>query len=284
MSSVAIDQEFDAPSIAAMSYNELIGLVRETNRPPGGSAVLRLIARQLFLSPAKTVLEIGCATGWTSLELASLTGCHIVAIDINAASIEEARRRADDAGVTTVDYRVADALALPQADRSIDVLFCGNVTSLISDGERAMREYVRVLKPGGALVAIPMYYVRPPADELVDAVRAAIQVNIPVNFRDDALGPFHGLGLAVDEIHDFTFDAIPPDEVESYCDMILARPHLAALDAEARSALSEVYRAQMQLFRLNLSHMGFSVLIFRKPQDDAEPELFSATPVPPAGS
>lgn len=269
-----------ADDIRAMSYNELIGLVRETNRPPGGSKILQLIANRLFLSPAKTVLEIGCATGWTSISLASLSNCQAVAIDINPASIAEARRRSADAGVTGIDFRVADALNIPLPDRSIDVVFCGNVTSLLSDAQGAMREYVRVLRPGGALVAIPMYYVQQPSDELVVDVRRAIQVAIPVHFKDAAIEPFRQLDLAIDEIHDFVFDSLSYDEVESFCDLILSRQHLATLDSNARSALSEVYRQQMQLFRRNLSMMGFSVMIFRKPQVDAEPELFTASPAP----
>ena len=96
-----------------MSYNDLIGLVRETNRPPGGIKVLEAIASRLLLGPNKHLLEIGCATGWTSIELGLLTGCRITAIDLNPASVAEARRRADRAGLTNVEFEVADASDLP---------------------------------------------------------------------------------------------------------------------------------------------------------------------------
>ncbi len=280
MSQVTIEQAIDTltpEAIAQMSYNELIGLVRETNRLPGGLRALQLVAHRLFLGPTKHVLEIGCATGWTSIELASLCGCRITAIDINPVSIAEARSRLSSTALEGVEFKVADAHHIPAADGSVDVVICGNVTSLVSDPERAMREYVRILKPGGSLVAVPMYYVSMPSDELLDDVRRAIRVQISANDRAAAIAPFERLGLAVHEVHDFTFDTIPPEQVTSFCEELLARPHLDALSARSRTALARVYHSQMQLFRRNLALMGFSVMILRMPRRHEDRELFLAS-------
>ena len=140
-----------------------------------------------------------------------------------------------------------------------------------------MREYVRVLKPGGKLVAIPMYYVDEPPMEVVDRVRKAIQVNIPVHFEKDACAPFFELGLDVHDDIRFRFDEQPVQRVADFCEEVLARPHLDALPPDARASLDHVYREQMELFRVNLALMGFSVLILRKALPDQEAELFSAS-------
>jgi SAM-dependent methyltransferase len=267
-----------ADRIRAMSYNELIGLVRETNRPPGGLSTVAEIARAAGLRPGSRVLEIGCATGYTALELASLSGCDVIGIDINPQSVAEAERRARAEGADTVRFQVADAGALPFPDGAFDLIMCGNVTSLVSDRERAVAEYVRVLRPRGFLAATPMYYVDTPPDGLVEAVRAAIQVRIPVHYRDQALELYRGLPLAPGFEIDRRFDDVPPQAVDIFCDTILARRHLAELDAPAREVLNALYRRHMHLFRDNLALMGFTILLLRKLPEGEDPELFTASP------
>jgi SAM-dependent methyltransferase len=263
-----------------MSYNELIGLVRETNRPPGGMISLQVLAQRLHLNPSTRVMEIGCATGWTALELGQLTGCKIYAIDINEESINEARQRARNRGLDNVEFHVADAAKVPLPDGWADVVFCGNVTALVSDPERVIAEYKRVLKPGGFLVAIPMYYRTKPSDELVKEVREAIQVNIPVLYRDTALEFYQSFGLETFEAHDFAFDERSEADVEAFVSSILRRPHLGALTPEEQGELATTYGRHMQLFRRNLAIMGYTVLLLRKPYDDEDPELFTARQVP----
>ena len=64
--------------------------------PLGEAAVARL-----HPDPGEHVLDIGCGTGTTSLELARLVGenGHVTGVDVSAPMLDEARRRAADAGL-----------------------------------------------------------------------------------------------------------------------------------------------------------------------------------------
>ena len=265
-----------AEQIRAMSYNELIGLVRETNRPPGGFATLVAIARAAHLRPGQRVLEIGCATGYTGLELAASTGCDVVGIDINQHSVTEAQRRAEAQGLETVRFEVADAGTLPYKSAQFDLVMCGNVPALLSDRAGALAECMRVLKPRGLLAATPMYYVVEPPASLVASVRKAIGVDIPVQFRMEALAFYRELPLQCVVTLDHVFDEIHPDAVDTHSTAVLSRPHLQALTPAAAEALTQVYRAYMQLFRRNLALMGFTILLLRKAPEGEDPELFTA--------
>jgi SAM-dependent methyltransferase len=268
-----------AEQVRAMTYNELIGLVRETNRPPGGFATLATISRAAGLRPGRCVLEIGCATGYAGLELAAFSGSDVVGIDINGESIAEAQRRAKAQGLTNARFQVADAGSLPFADDQFDLVMCGNVTSLLSDRANAVAEYIRVLKPRGLLACTPMYYIQAPALTLVVEVRKAIGVNIPIHFREDALALYRSLPLQPVVMLDYRFDDVATEAVDAYCQAILARPHLHRLGAAAMETLAEVYRTYMQLFGTNLASMGFTILLLRKAPEGEDPELFSAQPV-----
>ncbi|MEN2989769.1 class I SAM-dependent methyltransferase [Tistrella sp. BH-R2-4] len=260
--------------IDGMCYNELIGLIQETNRPPGGRQTIVEVALHAFLGPHKRVLDIGTSTGVTALELARTTGCHVTGIDINPLSLQVARDRARSMGVDTVTFQEADALDLPFPDGHFDLIFCGNVTSLVRDAGRAIGEYQRVLKPNGLLATVPMYYVDTPSDTLVDEVRAAIQVPITVKYRAEALEPFRATGMEVIHESDWRFARLPRETVDAYCARILQRPHLTSLNAAARAMLERKYRAYMELFRNNLSLMGYTVMMLRKSSFIEDEELF----------
>jgi SAM-dependent methyltransferase len=264
--------------IAAMNYNELIGVVRETNRPPGGIAAISLIARRAHLSSSSRVLEIGTSTGITATELARLVGCRVTAIDINEDSLTEARRRAKAAGVShLVDFELRDAQDTGLPDNYFDVVFCGNVTSLIPNRHRALAEYTRLLRPGGFIAAIPMYYVDEPSDDLIERVCDALKLRIEPHDRTFWLDFFRGPEREVFFTRDYRFDRIADDVVDSFVDDILQRPHLRELAPGTGPVLADRYREFMHLFQENLAHMGFTVLLLRKEAIEAEPELFTAS-------
>ncbi|MGJ5079293.1 class I SAM-dependent methyltransferase [Bradyrhizobium sp. HKCCYLS3013] len=264
--------------IGAMSYNDLIGLVRETNRFPGGRRSVHLIASRLMLNRQSRVLEIGCATGSTSIELSRLVGCRPTAIDINPRSIAEAQYRAATVGAD-VAFMVADATEVPLPDASFDAVICGNVTALVADKSAIVAEYRRLLRDGGVLVAAPMYYVRQPPDDLVERVRAAIQVDIPVLYRHDALEFFLTLGFETYDLLDFEFDDVAQQNVDQVCRDVLGRAHLHSLPAGSKRALDRIYSDYMTLFRENMATLGFTVLFLRKTRFIEDSELFTAHPV-----
>lgn len=268
-----------AMDIMQMSYNQLIGLTRETNRPPGGMQTLIRIAQSTFLKPRDLVLEIGTSTGFSAIELARLTDAHVIAIDINPTSLKESAERAVLYGVTDkVTVKQDDATALSFKDDRFDLVFCGNVTSLVSDRVKALNEYCRVLKPGKYLAAVPMYYLDVPSDNLVRRVSKAIQVEITPHYREYWINFFAVKGLERFTVEDYRFDNIPAARVDEFVDKIVARPHLAAIHEDAKHALARQYRQFMHLFRENLSHMGFSIILMRKEMVPMDEELFTASP------
>ncbi|MGW2490895.1 class I SAM-dependent methyltransferase [Streptomyces sp. NPDC001606] len=272
-----------AADILAMNYNELISVVRETNRPPGGVASVSHLATRAHLGKDSHVLEIGTSTGITAIELARLVGCRVTAIDINERSIEEARRRAESLGVADlITFEVNDATSTGYADDSFDLVFCGNVTSLIPDRDRALTEYTRVVRPGGFIAAIPMYYVKQPSEKLLSDVTEAIQVTVEPLEESYWLDFFLGDGRIPFHQEKYAFDWISDEVVDGFVRDILARPHLDELAPDARAALVEQYAAFMRLFRDNLSHMGYTELLVRCEADElGEPELFTASQVGP---
>ncbi len=270
--------EYTAEDILKMDYNQLIGLVKETNRPPGGFKSISKIAQMAFLNKDSRVLEIGTSTGITAIELARLVGCKINAIDINPNSIEEAKKRAQEEGVGhLIDFEVQDATHTNFGDNYFDLVFCGNVTSLISRREEALKEYIRTLKKSGFIGAIPMYYIRQPSKQLLQDVRDAIQVDIIAWDKSFWLNFFKKDVLEILWFEDYKFDYIEDNAVNNFSGRILEREHLKALKPEVKEILQGKYTRYMLLFRDNLSYMGFSSILLRKCDMNLDAELFTSS-------
>lgn len=94
-------------------------------------------------SPGRQTLEIGCGEGRVARDLKK-RGHHVVAIDSLVTLLRYAKEADPDSC-----YELADAAALPFADRSFDLLVAYNSLMDITDMPGAIKESARVLEAGG---------------------------------------------------------------------------------------------------------------------------------------
>jgi SAM-dependent methyltransferase len=121
--------------------------------PRGGHAPDRL-TRVLEPRSGERVLEIGPGVGIHSLPVASALepGGVLDVVDVQQAMLDDVVRRARAAGVTNIAPHRGDARTLPYADATFDAAYLIGVLGEIPDGDRALHELHRVLKPDGRLV------------------------------------------------------------------------------------------------------------------------------------
>ena len=100
------------------------------------------------------LLEIGPGIGTHALAIASALGPDGVldVLDVQREMLEAVGRRARAAGVSNISPRQGDAAHLPYADGIFDGAYLIGVLGEIPDGDGALREFSRVLKPTGRLV------------------------------------------------------------------------------------------------------------------------------------
>ena len=107
---------------------------------------------QAAIRPGDAVLDLAGGTGDLAKEFAKKVGKdgHVVLADINAAMLEQGRRRLVDAGIAgNVTIAQVDAQDLPFADRTFDCITMAFGLRNVTDKEAALASMFRVLKPGG---------------------------------------------------------------------------------------------------------------------------------------
>ncbi len=97
--------------------------------------------------PGSRILDLGCGNGLSSCML-SECGHWVVGSDISSFFLAEAAHLQSE----TLKYQACDALDLPFADGSFDVVCSNELIEHVPDAQRALLEMIRTLKTGGVLV------------------------------------------------------------------------------------------------------------------------------------
>ncbi len=101
-----------------------------------------------LLVDAKTVLDLGCATGAASQALAKrFKGSRVTSVDIAHNMLTKARAR--KSWLSKMSFAQASADQLPFADASVDVVFSNLLLPWLADPGLAFAEIARVLRKGG---------------------------------------------------------------------------------------------------------------------------------------
>ncbi|OBH47719.1 class I SAM-dependent methyltransferase [Mycobacterium mantenii] len=98
------------------------------------------------------VLDVAAGSGNISLPAAA-TGATVVSTDLTPELLQRSRARAEARGLT-IDYREANAHALPFGDGEFDVVMSAIGVQFAPDQQRAAAELVRVCRPGGTIGVI----------------------------------------------------------------------------------------------------------------------------------
>jgi SAM-dependent methyltransferase len=212
------------------------------------------LAKRVAARPITSVLEVAAGTGVATRAMAASLpeSTSLMATDLNQPMLDYAASRPIG---RAVQWRQADAMALPFPDGMFDVVVCQFGVMFFPDRPKAYAEVRRVLKPGGTFLFNA--WDRIEENEFADTVTAAMQTLFPADppmflartphgyhdpatiRRDLSIGGFD----ATAEIHCISARsraASPRDPAIAYCQGTPLRNEIEARDASALATATDV--------------------------------------------
>lgn len=117
-----------------------------------------------------SIIDVGCGTGFASLEMIGARGTRrVLGVDASAGMMDVFRQRAEGLDASVV-LQVADATHLPAADASVDAVISTMAFHWFPDKPAALAEMARTVRPGGVVAILTAG--RGTDDELNDAMRS----------------------------------------------------------------------------------------------------------------
>jgi arsenite methyltransferase len=164
------------PSVTYLEFQAEVGITKHV----GGFAATDELLSLSHIEGAKEVLNIGCGIGVGVAYIARNFGCCVVGVDISEKMIEWSRLRAREEKVEDkVELRVANVLDLPFEDDRFDAVIVESVLAFVDDKPRAIRECIRVTKPGGYVGLNESFWTKEPSPEMIALAQDSLGSSIP---------------------------------------------------------------------------------------------------------
>ena len=137
------------------------------------------------LKPGQSLLDIGSGPGTITADLARLVAPgRVLALETSNEVLALTRAGVTETGADNVDYLVGDVHALDLPDDSFDVVHAHQVLQHLPDPVQALREMVRVCRPGGVVAvrdgdygAFTWFPENPGLDRWLELYSAAARAN-----------------------------------------------------------------------------------------------------------
>src|SRR5579884_909868 len=215
------------------SVQQQFGAVAEnyaTSAVHAGGPDLQALVDAMPSGKDAAVLDGGCGTGHTALAVAPHAGT-VTAVDLTEAMLEQGRQLARERGIHHVVFQRGDVEALDFPDDSFDVVTSRYSAHHYPHPGRALSEFARVLKPGGAFLLVDVIAPDIPAHDTF--MQSLELLRDPSHVRDHSLGQW----LTMLGIAGFTAEVLGTWPLRLQFDTWLARMQTPPTLAAAITAL-----------------------------------------------
>jgi ubiquinone/menaquinone biosynthesis C-methylase UbiE len=170
----------------------LIGLLDRVQDAPDVRATRADLLNRLALQPGETVLDLGCGTGDHTREVAArlAPGGGAFGVDFSTSMITEATRRQASSAVPAT-FEQGDAQNLRFETGTFDACRTERMLCHVPDCDAALREMVRVVRPGGRIGVIDL----DTAGIMIDNPDRAITAAFAASMTDAIQNPWIGRTL-----------------------------------------------------------------------------------------
>jgi ubiquinone/menaquinone biosynthesis C-methylase UbiE len=247
------DNQPNPAVIAARNYEAT--LVTFTMRP-----FAALLLDDAGPQPGERVVDVACGTGVAARLAAPRVGAlgTVVGVDLNPAMLAVARELPAPGGAA-IEWREGNAQALPLPEAAFDLALCAHGLQFFPDRRGALREMLRVLRPGGRVaVSVWRSLEHSPASRLLweaiarrfNTTTAVLLPSFGLGDADELRGLLESAGFVdvtvTPRSHTVREPRSPQLVARSLTSMSGMLPGYAAMSADERAALAQSVQAEIE--------------------------------------
>lgn len=251
-----------------MSYTEFISFAHQWNVPPGSFVTLNEWAIFSRINKTSRILEIASTTGFSSREIARLTGCSAVGIDICLSSVNRANYNYNLYGKNlNLKYICMDACNYKNKEKFTHIVL-GACLGFFKEPNVIINNLTNLLEDDGMILVSP-YYLKDKKlpKKLIERTKKVIEIN-PTNYDYyTAMKPYENFEI----IYENRKNIIPETEeqMKKYCKDTIDTA-CCLNDIKDKKIIEYMYNRMYEIKDVCNElhkHFGYSVLVLRYRKD-----------------
>lgn len=259
------DEQSEISDLLADGQLHLSYWYHDQDRAPADEAsrrITRRVVETLGLGPGDHLLDAGCGMGAPAIWIAEQTGARVTGVTVSNVQVHGAEQRAKASKVADrVRFEYGDFTRLPYADGTFDAVMAIEALQEVPDLDAALREFNRVLRPGGVIAVSDYTAEAPMTAEQRTQFRPELDVHLPA--LPEWIGALRGAGFEVEEYLQcgprvFGHISRYLEETDVQRERIVAK-----FGEEVFEGLRE---GVASFFSLGKEHLGYAIIAARKPQ------------------
>ncbi len=222
---------------------------------------LMLLGGICRLHPGARQLDLACGKGEMLCRWAREYGIGGVGVDISAAFLDAARKRAEELGVADrLAFVQADAGGYPRATHDFDVVSCIGATWIGGGLAGTLALMKPALKPGGLILAGEPYWIEPPPEAAYAALGVGKDDYVSL---DGTLDRFEAAGMRLVEMvlaDRASWDRYMAPQWMAVDDFLRAHPD----DPDAPALREWISNGRRAYLRYGRRYLGWGVFVLRE--------------------
>jgi SAM-dependent methyltransferase len=253
--------------IKDLSYTDFVGLINQWNVLPGSHVTLSKWAYFSRLNKNSRLLEVACTTGFSSRELALLSGCSGEGFDLSEKSIKMATYNKEKyAPKIDFSYSVADGYKY-KSDKPFTHIAVGASLGFFSGPAKMLERCISMLEDGGHILASPFYVTKPLPQSLVIRAQKVFDITPTGIPYKEIMKSYNKLEVIFEERNSLVQET--KEEIDYYCRCTIDRA-CKMLNITDKKVYEAMYKRLYEVKKMSNDlrpYQMYSVLVLRYRKD-----------------
>ncbi|MBU0530979.1 MAG: class I SAM-dependent methyltransferase [Candidatus Uhrbacteria bacterium] len=249
--------------IKNLSYTDFVGFVNQWNVLPGSYVTLSKWAVFSKLDAQSKLLEVACTTGFSSRELAMMTGCSGEGFDLSEKSVAMAKYNQQQyAPEIDFTYQAIDGYKY-EPNTFFSHILVGASLGFFPDPQAMLDKCISMLKDGGFILASPFYVTSTIPDDLIKRAQKVFEITPTSIPYKEIMKLYNKLEIIFEERNDLVQET--DAEINCYCKSTIDRA-CAMRGIADQGVYQAMYDRLFEVKKMSNDlrpHQMYSVLVLR---------------------